>query len=117
MGVREVGQCLVGVLKGPTPLALKEQAMKAQEWVNRFADVYNEETGRVLAIGEKQHLKSAYQEGYLAATDQRRIKELKQALWSLDLDNHYWSKRPCQTCREITELLRAPFGCNKKAGE
>jgi hypothetical protein len=45
----------------------------------------------------------------------KHIKELEQVLWSLDLDNHYWSKRPCQTCQEVTDLLKEPFGCIKKA--
>lgn len=26
-------------------------------------------------------------------------------------DPHQWSDRPCQTCRAVTDLLGAPFGC------
>lgn len=33
----------------------------------------------------------------------------------LQVDNHYWDTRPCQTCRNVTQLLGKPFGCVKKA--
>ena len=26
-------------------------------------------------------------------------------------DSHYWSARPCPTCRTITQLIGEPFGC------
>lgn len=32
-------------------------------------------------------------------------------------DPHQWSKRPCPTCRPISELLGRPFGCVKERGE
>jgi uncharacterized membrane protein YheB (UPF0754 family) len=42
-------------------------------------------------------------------------KKLLDAIMSLDVDNHYWSNRPCPTCQLITDLIEQPFGCNKYA--
>ena len=35
----------------------------------------------------------------------------------LNADGHSFSKRPCQTCTLISELVQQPFGCVKKAIE
>ncbi len=32
-------------------------------------------------------------------------------------DSHRWSKRPCQTCRAITSIIKKPFGCYQKMEE
>ena len=55
--------------------------MKAQEWVNSYAEAYKEATGRVLAIGEKAHLKTAFIAGYAISTE-RLVQEVA------DLNEH-----------------------------
>lgn len=30
-------------------------------------------------------------------------------------DNHYWSERPCGTCKTISALIGEPFGCYRYA--
>ena len=40
-------------------------------------------------------------------------EELLKALNKLEIDNHYWSTRPCSTCQGITDLIGKPFGCVK----
>lgn len=42
---------------------------------------------------------------------------MKVAMDLLYKDAHHWSKRPCQTCRAITELFGFDFGCIRKAKE
>ena len=39
----------------------------------------------------------------------------KEVTALLSLDNHNWSNRPCSTCRAVTALLGADFGCVLKA--
>lgn len=40
---------------------------------------------------------------------------LDNALIELEIDNHYWSSRPCGTCALLTRVLGRPFGCNRYA--
>lgn len=37
------------------------------------------------------------------------------ALAALQTDNHYWSTRPCDTCRFISGIRGKPFGCYEYA--
>ena len=32
-------------------------------------------------------------------------------------DPHMWSDRPCGTCKTISNLIGAPFGCNRRQAE
>ena len=45
----------------------------------------------------------------------KEVEQLRAALASLEVYSHYWSTRPCQTCREIGEVLGRPYGCYVKA--
>lgn len=38
---------------------------------------------------------------------------MKQAAELIYRDAHYWSTRPCATCRAITGLIGEPFGCDR----
>jgi hypothetical protein len=61
-------------------------------------------------------------EGPLARLDARvsaveaRDTAAETALRLIEADPHDWSKRPCQTCRGVSMLLKRPFGCEAKAG-
>lgn len=50
----------------------------------------------------------------------RIVKKLKpspllnEALRGLEKDPHYWSSRPCVTCKAISQALERPFGCETK---
>ena len=37
----------------------------------------------------------------------------KATLGLFVVDQHRWSDRPCQTCKQITTLLGEPWGCYK----
>ena len=42
-----------------------------------------------------------------------RLAQWQKAVRKLEVDNHYWQKRPCQTCKEVSEMAGRPFGCVK----
>lgn len=43
------------------------------------------------------------------------MKQLDEVLRLIEQDPHGWSKRPCETCRQISAIGGRPFGCVKKA--
>lgn len=40
--------------------------------------------------------------------------ELANAVEAMEVDNHYWSARPCETCQQMTAALGRDFGCVAK---
>lgn len=58
---------------------------------------------------ELKNLKSQLQNA------EKRESELVEKIMVLDVDNHFWSTRPCETCQDISDLINKPFGCIKKA--
>lgn len=51
--------------------------------------------------------------GYdLSCAENAALRErVRQIRLRLDMDPHQWSKRPCETCRQITKAIGADFGC------
>jgi len=41
--------------------------------------------------------------------------QVDQILRLLREDNHYWSERPCATCKTISTIIERPFGCYEYA--
>jgi predicted anti-sigma-YlaC factor YlaD len=52
----------------------------------------------------------------LAAIElENRVALLEKRLAELEVDNHYFQTRPCETCRNISATLGRPYGCSAKA--
>ena len=41
------------------------------------------------------------------------VSELDRVLSLIQIDPHQWSHRPCDTCRQIAQIIGKPFGCLK----
>ena len=44
-----------------------------------------------------------------------KVVRLREAIDAWEMDPHNYSKRPCGTCRQMTEALGKPFGCVRYA--
>ena len=110
-------ECLEGRISELEQLLLtttpnEERIPEARAIVTRYTREY-EELEQSLADCESDYCMQVDK----AVELHKEVKQLRAALASLEVDNHYWSTRPCQTCREISEVLGRPYGCYVKAGQ
>ena len=45
------------------------------------------------------------------------VDQLHEVIRELDIDNHYFQKRPCATCRLVTKVIGKEFGCVRMRGK
>ena len=68
------------------------ELMTTNDWINGYCT-------RVLAAA-------------LTAAHQAGVEQTATAiLGAYGIDGHVFGSRPCPTCRKMTEILGAPFGC------
>ena len=68
---------------------------------------------------EELHKQTAYPESHSVAQALLKVwnetaQHYEKSFILLEADMHYFSTRPCETCRNISGLIGRPFGCVAK---